>query len=670
MSRRAPLEENKMRKEWKFSLLSLVLLVSLAAGCASLGGGGSSIQINLDVQKTGHDIANTMYGVFYEDINYAADGGMYPELVRNRSFEFITPDARPRNLSGWVANYKELGEGEVSPSKESPLFQTNPTYVTVDIKRGPYVIINRGYAAVPDMPIASGAEYNFYFYIRNKGYSGSIICSLEDGNGKALANTITVSPDSSGWKKYGPFVFTATSGGMALLSLRCEGTGRFDLDYVSLMPTDTWGYGKSEWPYGGLRKDLVQALADLNPGFIRFPGGCIVEGAFRHETAYQWKNTIGEPEKRKENSNLWGYMMSYGLGYHEYFQLCEDLGAEPVPVIYAGILCQARNDGTNTEPDYRPGSPEFNQLIQDYLDLIEYANGNATSAWGAKRAANGHPAPFNLKMLGIGNENWEANYWQNFKEIRAAILKAYPSMKIITTTGPLSDGWINDQAWTQINSFYKDAIVDEHYYKEPSWFLYNTRRYDSYRRNGIQIFVGEYAAHETNRANTWYSALCEASYMTSLERNADIVVMASYAPLFAREQNFQWMPDMIWFDSGKITNLTPNYQIQKFFSANTGTKTLPPEKIPATGALFHASSVDRGKGFIYTKLVNPYSKGKTITVNYANANIAEAALTMLSGSQTDREVKAEESAITVSDNSITITLEPYSTAIVRLKNAE
>jgi len=659
-----------MRKIWKYRLPLLLVITCLAAACVSTGGGGGAIQINLDTQRTGFDIAGTLYGVFYEDINYAADGGMYPELVRNRSFEFITPDAKParRTLAGWVTNFGNSGEGETTAAFDSPLFDTNKTYVTVNVKRGPYVIINRGYGAVPDMSMTIGAKYNFYFYARNKGFSGRITCSLEDENGKPFANAQNVTLDSNNWKKYGPYVFTATADGKALLSIRCEGTGSFDLDFVSLMPANTWGYGKKEWPYGGLRSDLVQALADLQPGFIRFPGGCIVEGAYRHETAYRWKDTIGEPERRKENSNLWGYMMSYGLGFHEYFQLCEDLGAQPVPIIYAGVLCQARNDSTNTQEDYKPDTPEFRQLIQDYLDLIEYANGAATSTWGAKRAANGHPAPFNLKMIGVGNENWGGNYWRNFKAIRAAILAAYPDMKIITTTGPLSDGWINDQAWSQINSFYKDAIVDEHYYKEPAWFLQNARRYDSYRRNGVRIFAGEYAAHENNRGNTWYSALCEASYMTGLERNADIVIMASYAPLFAREQMFQWAPDMIWFDSGKITNLTPNYRIQQYFSANTGTKMLPPERIPADGVLFHASSIDREKGLVYTKLVNPYARERTVIVNYANADIAKAALTMLSGNQADREVQIKESEIPVNGNSITVKLDPFSAALIRLHN--
>jgi alpha-L-arabinofuranosidase len=360
-------------------------------------------------------------------------------------------------------------------------------------------------------------------------------------------------------------------------------------------------------------------------------------------------------------------MMSYGMGFHEYFQLCEDLGAEPVPVLYAGILCQARRDRP-TEADYHPGTPEFNALIQDYLDLIEYATGDTGTVWGAKRAANGHPDPFNLKKIGIGNENWGANYWRNFDAIRSAVLAAYPGIKVITTTGPLASGGINDEAWRKINALYKDAIVDEHYYMEPDWFLANTRRYDSYLRNGVQIFVGEYAAHETSRANSWYAAMCEASYMTGLERNADIVKMASYAPLLAREGMFQWAPDMIWFDGGGVTNLTPSYHIQRLFSTNTGTVALPPEKIPKAGDLFHASSLDEQSGVIYTKLVNPFPKAKSVVVSYANADLeAEASVVTISGEKNSRSVSISEDASTLNDGAITVLLGPYTAAVIQVR---
>jgi hypothetical protein len=630
----------------------------------------ADVILEFDASGAGHEIADTMWGIFYEDINYAADGGLYPELVRNRSFEDRAVAYNPvsRHTQYWTHNYNNMGTGAVTGETASPLNEANPNYVTVDVAAAPYILANRGYgtSASPAMSVTSGAVYNFYFYAKVATYTGNIVCNLEDVSGTPVANTVTVSPDSAAWKKYGPYVFTVTTSENALLSLRFTGTGRIDLDFVSVMPTNTWGYGEVKWPHGGLRKDLVQALKDMNPGFIRFPGGCIVEGSYRHNTHYNWKDTIGDPEERKENYNLWGYMMSYGLGFHEFFQLCEDLDAEPVPVLYAGIVCQARRDNVSFEPDLAPGEPAMEQLVQDYLDLIEYANGAASTVWGAKRAANGHPNPFSLKKIGIGNENWEANYWRNFAYIREKVLQAYPDIKIITSTGPLSSGWINDMAWAEINVKYTDSIVDEHYYEAPAWFLNNTRRYDRYNRNGVLIFAGEYAAHETNRNNTWYSALCEATYMTALERNADLVKMASYAPLFARLGMTQWRPDMIWFDGEKITSLTPNYHVQKLFMNNTGKNVLPAAEEPGPAWLFQSTSVNGNK--IYTKLVNPRDGEKVVRVKYANVNISSARLVKLSAasqSATTVTIKEETAAVNGS-NEITLTLAPYSMVLIHI----
>ncbi|MDR1788504.1 MAG: hypothetical protein LBR16_08680 [Treponema sp.] len=651
----------------------LCALLLLGEGCLTginNTASGSDLVINLDLGAAGAEIADTFYGIFFEDINYAADGGIYPELIRNRSFEWKTPDPSPKTepLRGWTANYGGTGSGSVTAAAASPLNPTNPTYVTLNVTGAGYALANGGYAATQDIALKAGAAYRFLFYARRGTYAGSLRWVLKTASGSELSNAVQVTLDSASWKKYGPYTLTAAADGQASLVLTCESTGDFDLDFVSLMRTDTWGAGQAAWPHGGLRKDLVEALRDLKPGFIRFPGGCIVEGAYRHETTYRWKDTIGPPEERRENSNLWGYMMSYGMGFHEYFQLCEDLGAEPVPVLGAGILCQARVVSAN-EPDYTPGSAAFNTLIQDYLDLIEYATGSTSTTWGAKRAANGHPAPFNLKKIGIGNENWETKYWTNFAAIRAAVLQKYPDIKIITTTGPLASGAINDAAWSQINAFYKDAIVDEHYYMEPSWFLTNTRRYDSYPRNGTQIFVGEYAAHETNRGNTWYTALCEAAYMTALERNADIVKMASYAPLFARDGAFQWRPDMIWFDSNGITNLTPNYAIQKLFSTYKGARTVPSEKRIKETLLFQATSIDGEGKVIYTKLVNPFSKARTVDLHYVNGSLAgaRAEALMLSGEQNARTVSTRTGALAISNNTVTVTLEPYSAGVVTIR---
>jgi len=639
----------------------------------------ADVILEYDAGNKSHAIADTMWGIFYEDINYAADGGLYPELVRNRSFEARTRDWNPtaQPTLNWQIGYGNTTvRGTAAGATASPQNPTNPYYLTVNVTESGYALANGGYGTIP---ISAGKTYNFYFYAKNSNYTGTIACKVETSGGAALTNEISVTLDSTSWKKYGPYTLNGSAAGSGLLTLRFAGTGSLDLDFVSLMPTDTWGYGDSKWPYGGLRKDLAEALRDLKPGFIRFPGGCIVEGLRRHNTHYNWKDTIGPPEERKENINLWGYMMSYGLGFHEYFQLCEDIGAEPVPVLYAGLVCQGgdRRDG-QFEDDLTPGSAEMEQLVQDYLDLIEYANGDTSSQWGAKRAANGHALPFNIKKIGIGNENWDdagkrANYWRNFAHIRQRVLAAYPNIKIITSTGPLDSGWINDTAWGQINEKYTDSIVDEHYYMAPSFFLTNTGRYDPpanpngrYARNGVQIFVGEYAAHESNRANTWNSALCEAAYMTGLERNADIVTMASYAPLFARQGMTQWTPDMIWFDAEKIINLTPNYQIQKLYANNTGKHVLPPAQgEPDKTFVFQSTSIDGDK--IYTKLVNPRQWARTVHLKYNGVAIESAKLIRGSAaSPTDITASIGEESLTFSGNAVTLTLPAYSVAVIRI----
>ncbi|GHV32580.1 hypothetical protein FACS18949_03950 [Clostridia bacterium] len=620
-----------------------------------------SVVITLSGANTGADIPDTLYGLFFEDINYAGDGGIYPELVNNRSFEYRSAASGIRNpTAGWYFNYGGTGEGTVTPGEGS---------VSVEVTKAPYAIINNGYTnSAPDMYFTEGTEYNFYMYAAADGVKLS--AELRGADGGAVSERADF--ELTGARKYSA-VLTSSSEGKGSLAIICDEAGSFELDFVSLMPTDTWGYGESTWPYGGLRRDLVEALRDLNPGFIRFPGGCIVEGAYRDDTRYDWKATIGPPEERRENSNLWGYMQSYGMGFHEYFQLCEDLGAAPVPILHAGLLCQARRENVTVDPDWVPGTPEFDGLLRDYLDLIEYANGDATTVWGAKRAANGHPEPFKLTMVGIGNEQWGNEYWRNFDAIRAAALAAYPEITVITTTGPLDSGWINDMAWGNIDAKYGDAVVDEHYYKPPDWFLKNTRRYDSYGLShpGVKVFLGEYAAHENDeggrRPNTWYAALCEAAYLTGVERNADTVVMSSYAPLFARATMQQWSPDMIWFNSKEITNLTPSYEVQKLFSNNAGTRAIAPAEVVKTTELFQASSADGDT--VYSKLVNPYDKAKTVTLNYADFEGLDtrADILLLSGGKKDKAVVSSSSAVTVSGGAVIVEMPAYSLAAVTVK---
>ena len=635
--------------------------------------GDADIVVVFDVKSPGHKIADTLWGIFYEDINFGADGGMYPELVMNRSFEDrentrsnLTINRRPTQY--WTVS----GTGNFEGAAVSPIDPANPYYAAVNVTTSGYSLINRGFTTgdSPAMYISSGEQYDFLFYFRNGTFTGDIVCDIVNASGNVMANTITVTPNSSSWQKFGPEKFNAASSGSGQLRLRFNGSGTIDIDFVSLMPVNTHGYGQKAWPHGGLRKDLVDALRDLNPGFIRFPGGCIVEGAWRHDNHYQWKDTIGTPEKRKENYNLWGYMQTYGLGFHEFFQLCKDLGAEPVPVLYAGLVCQGgrRDTGHTFEADLAPGSPEMAALVQDYLDLIEYANGSTATTWGAKRAANGSPEPFNIKKIGIGNENWDdsatgANYFRNYGYIRAEIEKVYPDIDFITSTGPLSDlsHPINKGAWNSItgNEKFKTDIVDEHYYNPPEWFsdFTNILRYvnpgNPARSNKIRIFVGEYAAHDTGRARTWRAALSEAAYMTGLERNSDIVVMASYAPLFGRDGMTQWNPNMIYFNAEKITNLTPSYHVQKLYGNNTGKYILKPAEEPSVRSNFFQSSSIDGKN-IYTKLVNTGNVERVVFLQYKNADISSANLTTLSAALSSATVQTATSPAKYGNTGVTV----------------
>lgn len=368
--------------------------------------------IYVDGGEKKFDSAKNLYGLFFEDINHAADGGLNPELINNRSFESSTGDSwgqEPGSTAKW--SFSEDGTAELK--KDRPMYETNPHYLSVNVTKAGYKMYNSGYQGVP---ARNGETYNFYMWVRNKDFDGNFKVAIVDENGSMLSSEETAVMQENepgevpeGWTKYSAAI-TCHSDKNGKFVLKAEGTGSFDVDFISLMPQDTWkGEEPGKWPYGGLRKDLVEALKELHPRFIRFPGGCIVEGGWGLKNRYQWKNTIGPLEQRQESYNLWyaaspaddPYWQSYGLGYHEYFQLCEDLGAEPLPVVNCAMSCQWRG------PEYyEPGSEEFNQEVQDALDLIEYANGGTDTKWGAKRAENGHPEPFNMKFLSLGNENW------------------------------------------------------------------------------------------------------------------------------------------------------------------------------------------------------------------------------------------------------------------------
>ena len=528
---------------WVTLGLSAALPFSLLAATAT---------IEIDTTRTNGTFSPTMHGVFFEDINYAADGGLYAELVQNRSFE------HREKLYSWQ-EVKRGGAGEFAVATESPVHPNNPNYLRLKVTEGSVGIgiANSGFDGVA---VEQGKEYLFAVHARAQGsFNGELVLRLEDAVGKSIGECRFKNLGSN-WQRHEAWLTSRATTTKARLVLIPSTVGTIDLDVVSLFPKDTFKGRRN-----GLRADLAQLLADMKPGFMRFPGGCIVEGTdFRN--MYRWKDTIGEIWERKQNWNLWSnrespqYHQTYGLGFFEYFQFCEDIGAEPVPVVNCGMCCQARR-GRHVPLD------ELQPFIQDALDLIEFANGPVTSEWGAKRAAMGHPKPFNLKMVGVGNEQWRQEYFDRYEPFYKAIKAKYPEIEIITTSGPQASDDLFHFAWEKFRKGTPADIVDEHYYRAPQWFLENVDRYDSYDRKGPKVFAGEYAGHDSNRRNNQRSAVAEAAFITGLWRNADVVTMAAYAPLFAKVGHVQWRPDLIWFDNTRSYG-SPSYYVQAMYGNN------------------------------------------------------------------------------------------------------
>lgn len=511
-------------------------------------------KIEVDVSKKGIEISPLLYGVFFEDINSGADGGLYAELIQNRSFEF------PNELTAWDFNIENNSNVKALVITSSPISEKNPHYLNIDIMNEvkKYKIINYGYNGI-SVKGKDELVYSIYLRSPNKTIS-KIQISLEDEEGNTYAIS-EIGGITDKWKIFeGKLTCTKgiTSG---LFVITINGKGKLDIDMVSLFPKKTWKNRPN-----GLRYDLAKLIADLKPSFFRFPGGCIVEGRTM-TNAYRWKDTIGDISERPTNENLWGYYQSYGLGFYEYFLFCEDIGAEPLPVINCGMACQARGGDMVNILD-------LDEYIQDALDLIEFANGSEKTKWGAVRTKLGHPKPFNLKFLAVGNEQWSAEYYLRYQKFYDAIKKRYPDIKVIFAAGPSASGKIFDDAWEWIKNTKKGDIVDEHYYMPPEWFLTNTKRYETYDRKGPKVFVGEYAAHTLGRKNNLESALSEAAYLLGLEKNSDVVIMASYAPLFAKEYATQWEPTLIKFNNEE-SYATPNYYVQKVFNQNKGKFILP-----------------------------------------------------------------------------------------------
>ena len=570
--------------------------------------------MHLRVDRPGAEIQPTMYGIFIEDINFAADGGLYAELVKNRSFEF------PDHLQGWKA------AGRFELMNDGP-FDCNPHYLRLVWPGHPHkhtALENDGFFGIG---VKAGADYRFSVWARvPDGRPGSLEVQLMDRSSMAEDQAFAsarITVDSPEWKKYELVLHSDVTNPKAALRIFLSGRETVDVEHVSLFPVDTWK-GREN----GLRKDLAQALYDLHPGLFRFPGGCIVEGTDL-QTRYRWKDSVGPVENRPLNENRWqytfthrffpDYYQSYGLGFYEYFLLSEDIGAEPLPVLSCGLACQYQNDD---ESAHQPVG-ELRDYIDDALDLIEFANGDVSTEWGALRAAMGHLEPFGLKFIAIGNEQWGETYVEHLEPFVKAIREAYPEIRIVGSSGPNSEGEQFDYLWPEMARLGAD-LVDEHFYRPEKWFLAQGARYDNYDRKGPKVFAGEYACHGAGKKwNHFEAALLEAAFMTGLERNADIVHMATYAPLFAHVEGWQWRPDLIWFDNLRSMR-SCSYYVQQFYTTYKGTNVLElkaEDGRNVTGAdgqngLFASSVLDAGNGRIYVKIANVSDSVQPVRIDF------------------------------------------------------
>lgn len=649
-----------------FTLLSALALTT----CMGI----SAQQVNnmvVQANKIGAEIQPTMYGHFFEDINYGADGGLYAELIKNRSFEF------PQNFMGWDVF------GNVTLLDDGP-FDKNPHYVRLGDPGHAHKrtgIENEGFFGIG---IKANESYRFSVWAR--GENQKIIVELINNASMGESQVITsqtLDINSKDWKKYEIKLTPKETFAKAHLRIFLASAGTVALEHVSLFPTDTWK-GREN----GLRKDLVQALADTKPGIFRFPGGCIVEGTDL-ATRYNWKNSVGPVENRPLNENRWhytfthrffpDYFQTYGMGFYELFLLAEDMGAEPLPVLSCGLSCQFQN---NTE-DAHVKVCGLQPYIQDALDLIEFANGATDTKWGGLRAEMGHPEPFNLKFIGIGNEQWGPEYPERLKLFVEAIRKAYPEMKIIGSSGPNSEGKDFEYLWPEMKKLKVD-LVDEHFYRPEDWFLNSGSRYDNYDRKGPKVFAGEYACHGKGKKwNHFHASLLEAAFLTGVERNADVVHMATYAPLLAHVEGWQWRPDLIWFDNLRSVR-TCSWYVQSLYGHNKGTNVIPltMDKKAVSGqegqnGLFASAVIDKENNTYILKVVNTSDKNQKLNIEFKglkkSANLKEGKCTTFHSEDLDAEntldnpykIVPEEKTIEINNNTISTTINGMTFAIYK-----
>ncbi len=608
-----------MKQRQFFPALALGLMVALGAQA-------QQHQFTIDT-KPGAPIEPTMYGVFFEDINFGGDGGLYAEMVQNRSFEY------PNRLMCWNTF------GNVSVSDVKPAFDRNPHYVVLENSGHDQKhtgIENRGFFG---MGLKKGMKYDFSVYARLHNLQGgeaSIRVEIvDDQNVPIDKQKITVTDNQ--WQKVTATLTSDRTVEKGCMRIFLESADGVDIDHVSMFPEDNWN---------GMRADLVQDLVDLHPGIFRFPGGCIVEGTDL-ATRYQWKNSVGAVENRPLNENRWrdtfphrlfpNYYQTYGMGFYEFFLLSEKIGAEPLPILNCGMSCQYQNK--DDDRNAHVALDDLQPYIDDALDLIEFAIGTTSTKWGKLRADMGHPAPFNLRQIGVGNEQWGELYPPRLQAFVNQIRAKYPQIKICGSAGPKSDGKEFDYGWEQMRKIGVD-LVDEHYYQTKEWFLGNAGRYDNYDRKGPKVFAGEYACHlkgfgnePTVAMNNFEAALCEAAFMTGLERNADVVYQATYAPLFAHKDGWQWRPDLIWFDN--LTSVrSVNWYVQMLYAANRGTNILPlterGKAVEGENELYASAVYDKNSKKYIVKIANTGNAEKEIALNFKGGKgFTSASLTLL-----------------------------------------
>jgi alpha-N-arabinofuranosidase len=649
-------------------LITILLIDIVRAGCAH-----AQDSYTVQTRQVTAQIPKTLWGLFFEDINRAADGGVYAEMVENRSFDF------PKPMTAWETwPSNRLRDGIFLVINQSAENMADPKYIRVTTATNDTVgLMNSGFDE--GMAFKKGLPYNFTLRYRQQVPGVNIRIFLFSAKNKVIGQTSLALKDSRDWINQEAYITpTDTTGGGKLLVI-FEGAGKLDVDRISLFPSDTWKHRK-----GGLRADLVQKLADLHPGFLRFPGGCIVEGnQIVHR--YQWKHTIGPLEDRQMVQSIWAddvperqtpdYMESFGLGFYEYFQLCEDIGAEPLPIINAGMSCQF--DAAEVVP-----VNELEPYIGDALDLIEFANGDTSTYWGKKRAQLGHPASFHMKFLGVGNENWGPQYAEHLKLFTDRLKAKYPDVKLVNATG-YSRNIPVFSYMDSVNRARHADIQDEHFYDKPKWFMDNSNRYDSYDRNGVKVFVGEYAAQSDRigsmkNVNNLLTALSEACFMTGIERNAAVVTMASYAPLFAHVSGWQWTPNLIWFNN-QTSYATPNYWVQYLFSNNKGTDVVPlldnGKAIQGQDSCWASAVIDQSSHQLIIKLVNMSSRPKVKHIKLDVAVSGNAELMRLGNTNTAAvnslampdHIKPETSSFRVKGKVIEFTAAPFSLEVIKIK---